>query len=60
MLTAMVSLLVAFFSAIPAILNIVDGRRAATHAKQKGLADVEADELDAGMDRLDRGGVPKP
>lgn len=47
----------AFLAAIPAILNILEGRRAERKVKADALRQHSLDELDAGVERV-RGDVP--
>lgn len=50
--------LASLFAAIPAILNVLEGRRAERKVKADALTDRSLAELSAGVDRLRSGSTP--
>lgn len=60
MFTGILAVLSAFFAAIPALLNVLEGRKVRAHDRQHALAQVEVDELDRGMRAVDDELRPRP
>ncbi len=50
----------AFFAAIPAVLNILEGRRAERKVKADALTQRSLDEFRTGVERVCRGAPPVP
>ena len=60
MAAGIVALLTALFAAIPAILNVLEGRKATRHAKATAITTRDLDELERGMSAVDSLPADKP